>query len=115
MSIHLCSKSLIIKKNYGKIFLEPILGPFKIGLILSILLYSKQQKLLNQNLFQNILKVKAVQNRPQNIRKVRQFYICITNCFMTIQSGVNFVIVLQICFMSVVLFLLNVFIIQIFF
>ena len=75
----------------------------------------KQRKLLNQKFFQNIFEVKAVQNRPQNIRKMRQFYICITNCFMTIQSGVNFVIVLQICFMSVVLFLLNVFIIQIFF
>ena len=67
------------------------------------------------NFISNIFNVKAVQNRPQNIRKVRQFYICITNCFMTIQNRVNFVIVLQICFMSVVLFLLNVFIIQIFF
>ena len=75
----------------------------------------KQRKLLNQNFFQNIFKVKVVQNRPQNIRKVRQFYICITNCFMTIQSRVNFVIVLQICFMPVVLFQLNAFIIQIFF
>ena len=68
MNIHLCPKSLIKRKIYGKQFLEPILGPFKIGLILSILLYSKQQKLLNQNLFQKIFKVKAVQNRPQNIR-----------------------------------------------
>ena len=54
----------------------PILGPFKIGLILSILLYSKQQKLLNEIYFQNIFKVKAVQNRPKNIRKVRLFNIC---------------------------------------
>ena len=75
---------------------------------------SKQRKLLNQNLFQNIFKVKVVQNRPQNIRKVRQFYICITNCFVTIQNMVNFVIVLQICFMPVMLFLLNVFRFQIF-
>ena len=56
------------KEKIMKFFFEPILGPFKIGLILSILLYSKQQKLLNQNLFQKMLKVKAVQNRPQNIR-----------------------------------------------
>ena len=75
----------------------------------------KQRKLLNQNFFQNIFKVKVVQNRPQNIRKVRQFYICITNCFMTIQNRVNFVIFMKICFMSAMLFLLNVFIIQIFF
>ena len=74
----------------------------------------KQRKLLNQKFFLNIFKVKAVQNRPQNIRKARQFYICIINCFMTIQSRVIFVIVLQICFMLVMLFLLNVFIIQIF-
>ena len=39
-----------ITNNKEKI-MEPILGLFKIGLILSILLYSKQQKLLNQNLF----------------------------------------------------------------
>ena len=52
----------------------------------------KKRKLLNQNFFQNIFEVKAVQNRPQNIRKMRQFYICITNCFMTIQNRVNFVI-----------------------
>ena len=52
----------------------------------------KQRKLLNQHFFQNIFKVKVVQNRPQNIRKVRQFYICITNCFITIQNWVNFVI-----------------------
>ena len=51
-----------------KFFLKHILGPFKIGLVLSILLNSKQQKLLNQNLFQKIFKVKAVQNIPQNIR-----------------------------------------------
>ena len=36
---------------------------------------SKQRKLLNQNVFQNILKVKAVQHRAQNIRTVSQFYI----------------------------------------
>ena len=47
---------------------------------------SKQRKLLNQNLFQNLFKVKAVQDRPKKIRKVRQFYNCITNCFMTIQK-----------------------------
>ena len=75
---------------------------------------SKQRKLLNQNLFQNIFKVKAVQNRPQNIRKVRQFYICKTNCFMTIQNRANFVIFLKICFMSAMLCQLKVFIIQIF-
>ena len=34
--------------------------------------------------------MKAVQNRPQCIRKVRQFNICITNCCMTIQNRVNF-------------------------
>ena len=38
------------KEKMMNIFLKPILGPFKIGLILSIWLYSKQQKLLNQNL-----------------------------------------------------------------
>ena len=75
---------------------------------------SKQRKLLNQNLFQNIFKVKAVQNRPQNIRKVRQFYICKTNCFMTIQNRANFVIFLKICFMSAMLCQLKVSIIQIF-
>ena len=74
----------------------------------------KQRKLLNQKIFSNIFFVKAVQNRPLNIRKARQFYICITNCFMTIQNMVNFVIVLQICFIHVMLFLKNVFIIQIF-
>ena len=31
--------------------------------------------------------MKAVQNRPQNIRKVRQFSICITS--MNIQNRVN--------------------------
>ena len=51
-----------------KFFKKHILGPFNIGLVLSILLNSKQQKLLNQNLFQKIFKVKAVQNIPQNIR-----------------------------------------------
>ena len=51
----------------GKNF-ELMLGLFKIRLIVSIWLYSKQQKLLNKNLFQKIFKVKAVQNRPQNIR-----------------------------------------------
>ena len=50
---------------------------------------SKQRKLLIQNLFQNIFKVKAVQNRALNIRKVRSFYVCITNCFMTILNRVN--------------------------
>ena len=50
----------------------------------------KQIKLLNQKNFLYIFKVKAVQNRPQNIRKVKQFYICITNCFMAIQNWVNF-------------------------
>ena len=49
------TKSLIIKKILGEKFIGPILGPFKFGLILSIWLYTKQQKLLNQNLFQNIL------------------------------------------------------------
>ena len=38
----------------------------------------KQRKLLNQIFFQNIFKEKAVQNRPLNIRKARQFNICIT-------------------------------------
>ena len=75
---------------------------------------SKLRKVQNQNLFQNIFYVKAVQNRPQNIRKVRQFYICTTNCFMTIQNRVNFVIFLQICFMSAMLCLLKMFITQIF-
>ena len=40
-------KKKIKKKN----LLGPILVLFKIGLIFSIWLYSKQQKLLNQNLF----------------------------------------------------------------
>ena len=43
---HECS--FIFKR---KKFVEPNLGLFKIGLILSIWLYSKQQKLLIQNLF----------------------------------------------------------------
>ena len=30
----------------------------------------KQRKVLTQKIFQNILKVKTVQNRPHNIRKV---------------------------------------------
>ena len=87
MNVHLCPKSLIIKRNDEHKIFGPILGPFKIGLILSIWLYSKQPKLLNQSLFQNILNLKAAQNRHKNIRKVTQFYICITNCFMTIQRG----------------------------
>ena len=50
--VHLCPKSQIIKKNVEKKkILGPNLGLFKIGLILSIWLYLKQQKLLNQNLF----------------------------------------------------------------
>ena len=61
------------------------------GLILPILLVTlNKENFFNQNFFQNIFEVKAVQNRPQNIRKMRQFYICITNCFMTIQNRVNF-------------------------
>ena len=51
---------------------------------------SKQRKHLIQNLFQNIFQVKVVQNRAQNIRKMRQFYTCITNCFMAIQNRVIF-------------------------
>ena len=39
------------KEKIMNFFFKPILGPFKIGLILSIWLYSKQQKLLIQNLF----------------------------------------------------------------
>ena len=70
MNIHLCPKSLIIKKKLWKKILEPILGPFKIGLILSILLFSKQQKLMNQNLFQKMFKVKAVQKLPGSIVKM---------------------------------------------
>ena len=62
-------KEKIMRK---KIF-EPILGSFKIGFILSILFYSKQQKLLNQNLFQNIFKVKAVQIRPKILGKWGNF------------------------------------------
>ena len=54
MIVHLCPKSLTIKKNYGTKILEPILGLFKIGLLLSILLHSKQQKLMNQYLFQKM-------------------------------------------------------------
>ena len=49
--------------------------------------YSKQRKLQNQNLFQNIFLVKSVQNRAQKIKKVRKFYIFITNCFMNVQIG----------------------------
>ncbi len=85
MNVHLFPKSLIIKKKLWQKIFEPILGLFKIGLILSILLYSKQQ---NQNLFQKMFKVKAVQKIPQNIRKNR----------------VNFVIFLKICFMFGFLF-----------
>ena len=49
--------------------------------------FAKLQTAENQNVFQNILKLKAVQNRPQR-REVRQFYICIPNYFMTIQNRV---------------------------
>ena len=89
MNVHLSPK-LLIKKEKIRIFWGPILWLFKIGLILSIWLYSKQQKLLIQHLFLKYFKVKAVQNRPQNVRKVRQFNICINNCCMTIQNRVNF-------------------------
>ena len=83
MNVHLCPKSLIIKKKWRKKkMLCPNLWPFKIGLIWSIWLYF----------------IPAVQKRPQNIRKARQFYMCIINSVMTIQSRVIFVIVLQICF-----------------
>ena len=51
MNVQLCPKSLIIKKKLWKSVFIPILGLFKIGLILSSWLYSKQQKLLNRNLF----------------------------------------------------------------
>ena len=63
----------IKKKNLG-----PNLGLFKIGLIWSIWLYFKQQKLLNQNLFLKYFSIKAVQNRPLCTRQMRQFNICIT-------------------------------------
>ena len=36
------------------------------------------------------LTVKAVQNELKNIRKMRQFFICINNCFTTVQNRVNF-------------------------
>ena len=42
-----------------------MLGLFKIGLILSIWFYAKQQKFLIQNLFLKYFKVKAVQNIPR--------------------------------------------------
>ena len=84
MNDHLCPKSLIIdiqikmyKKNFG-IYFRAVQN--WVNSVNFVILYSKHQKLLNQNVFQNIFKVKAVQNRPQNIWKVRQFYICLFIC-----------------------------------
>ena len=53
------------KEQIMKFFLKPILGPFKIGLILSIWLYSKHQKLLNFD----FLFMTALQKNPPNKRK----------------------------------------------
>ena len=91
MNDHLCPKSLIIdiqikmyKKNFG-IYFRAVQN--WVNSVNFVILYSKHQKLLNQNVFQNIFKVKAVQNRPQNIWKVRQFYICLFICIKWTSYG----------------------------
>ena len=43
---------------------------------------SSRYKASEPKVISNILEVKAIQNRPLNIRKVRQFYICISNCLV---------------------------------
>ena len=87
MNVHLCPKSLIVKKKLlrkCRTYFRTVQNWVHFANLVS---NSKQQTLLDQKLIQNIFNVKAVQNIPQSITKVRQFDICITNCFMTIQKG----------------------------
>ena len=43
---------------------------------------SSRYKASEPKVISNILEVKAIQNRPLNIRKVRQFYFCNCNCLV---------------------------------
>ena len=50
---HLCPKSLIIKKKFGKNVLYTYFRTVQdwVNFVNLVILYSKQQKLLNQNIF----------------------------------------------------------------
>ena len=109
MNVNLCPKSLIVKKKLFKkcrTYFRTVQNWVHFANLVS---NSKQQNLLDQKLFQNISNVKAVHNIPQNIRKVRQFDICRTNLFMTIQKKVNFVNFLVTLFCSAICLLCYVF------
>ena len=47
---------------------------------------------LTKSYYKIFLKVNPALNRPQNIRKVIQFYICLTSCLRAAQNRDNFAI-----------------------